>query len=93
MAVSYSSSRIVPVFAIEVNTTSTTSTISEISTVIRTVIGSVSYKIGAIARVRVVIGASVKGYYKPGDFGIAGIAFTGFGIACRKLYILALISG
>jgi hypothetical protein len=61
------------VFIVKVNAVSLTSTIGGTSIVIRIVISLVSYKISLVIRVRVAISTSDKGYYKIGDFSVAGI--------------------
>ena len=50
-----------------------TNIISETNIIIRIVISLVSYKTSLVIRVRVVISASDKSYYKIRDFSIAGI--------------------
>jgi hypothetical protein len=62
------------IFAIKVNTISSTSIIGGTSIVIRIVISLVSCKTGLVIRVRVAISASNEGYCKIGDFSVAGIA-------------------
>jgi hypothetical protein len=62
------------IFVIKVNTVSSTSIIGGTSTIVGIVISSVSCKTGLVVRVKVAISASDKGYYKIGDFGVAGIA-------------------
>jgi hypothetical protein len=74
IVVSCKCNRIMLVFVVKVNAVSSTSTISGTSIVVRIVISSVSCKIGLVIRVGVAISASDKGYYKIGDFSIAGIA-------------------
>ena len=61
------------VFVAKVNVVSLTSIIGGTNIVVRIVISSVSCKIGLVIRVRVAISASNKGYYKIGDFSVAGI--------------------
>jgi hypothetical protein len=62
------------VFAAKVNAVNSTSIIGGTSIVIRTVISSVSCKIGLVIRVGVAISVSDKGYYKIRDFSVARIA-------------------
>jgi hypothetical protein len=62
------------IFIAKVNIVSLTSIIGGTSIIIRIVISLVSCKTSLVIRVKVVISASDKGYYKIRDFSIARIA-------------------